>query len=86
MAFIDEDPPSMRPRGLEISRPAARSCGTVWKSQSEVLWNSRFSAAGMWISSASSGGPASSSRTRVEGFSVSRSARTHPALPAPTMT
>ena len=69
-----------------MDRAAARSCGTVWKFQSYWLWNSMFIPAGRWISSASSGGPASSSSTRVLGFSVSRAASTHPALPAPTMT
>jgi hypothetical protein len=39
----------------------------------------------MWISSAVSGGPASSNSTLTDGFSLSRAASTHPALPAPTM-
>src|SRR3982074_319639 len=42
--------------------------------------------AGMWTSGASSDPPASRSRTRTVGSSVSRFASTQPALPAPTMT
>ena len=42
-------------------------------------------AAGMAISCRSSGQPASSSSTRIDGFSVSRFASTQPAEPAPMM-
>ena len=43
-------------------------------------------AAGIWISSASASGPASSSRTEIDGSSLSLAATTAPALPAPMTT
>ncbi len=81
-----DEPPSTFPRGQNHSRSAAWRCGTVWYAQSASVLKRRENVAGMWISGRESGPPASSRSTRVSGSSVSRWARMHPALPAPTMT
>jgi hypothetical protein len=57
----------------------------MW-SQSCWVRNSALNAAGMWMKSAVSGGPASTSRTRTSGSSLRRLASTQPAEPAPTIT
>ncbi len=86
MPLIDELPPRVRPWGQNTLRPAASGCGVVASSQANGPCHSVGVAPGIRISSASSGGPASSSRIRVPGSSVSRPASTQPALPAPTIT
>jgi hypothetical protein len=86
MPLIDELPPRVRPWGQNTLRRPARGCGMVATSQAYGPRQSMGVPAGIWISGASSGGPASSSMTRVAGSSLSRAASTHPALPAPAMT
>jgi len=67
-----------------MTRWAAWPCGTVALSQVSGPLQSVGAAAGMAISGRSSGGPLSSTRTRVDGSSLRRAATTPPALPAPT--
>jgi hypothetical protein len=85
MPLIDELPPSVRPEGQGITRRPACRCGAVTLSQVSGPLQRVGAAAGMAISGASSGGPASSTRTLVDGSSLRRAATTLPALPAPTM-
>jgi hypothetical protein len=84
MPLIDELPPSVRPLGQGMTRSAACRCRRVTLSQVSGPLHNVGAAAGMAISGTSSGGPASSTRTLVEGSSLSRAATTLPALPAPT--
>lgn len=86
MAFIEDEPPSMWPRGQKSSRPSRADCFAVEKFQSYGVLNSFGKAAGIRISGLRSRGPDSTSATRVAGSSESRAASTHPADPAPTMT
>jgi hypothetical protein len=86
MPLIDELPPRVRPWGQNTLRSAAFRCGVVASSQAYGPCQSMGVPAGIRIWAASSGGPASTSRTRVAGSSVNRAASTQPALPAPTMT
>ena len=86
MAFSDELPPRVFPRGQKRGRPSRCSWGTVSYAQSYRVLNSLLNAAGIRISSFRSGGPASSSSTRQAGSSVRRAASTQPADPAPTIT
>jgi AraC-like DNA-binding protein len=83
--LIEELPPSVRPCGHGTTRSAARRCGVVASAHASGGFHSVGAAAGTAISGASSGGPASSSRIRLAGSSLSRAASTQPALPAPAM-
>jgi hypothetical protein len=85
MPLIEELPPSVRPLGQGMTRRAACCWGTVALSQVNGPLHSVGAAAGMAISGTSSGGPPSSTSTRVDGSSLRRAATTLPALPAPTM-
>jgi hypothetical protein len=80
MPLIEELPPRVRPRGQATRRLPACGWATVASSQAYGPCHSRGVAAGMGISAASSGGPASSTRTRVAGSSLSLAASTEPTL------
>jgi len=84
MPLIDELPPSTRPLGQGMTRWAACRWAAVALSQVSGPLQSVGVAPGMAISGTSSGGPASSTSTRVDGSSLRRAATTLPALPAPT--
>jgi hypothetical protein len=86
MPLMEELPPSVHPCGHGTTRSPACRCGIVASAHAYGGFHSVGAAAGTGISAASSGGPASSSRTRLAGSSLSRAASTQPALPAPTMT
>ncbi|GAA2845055.1 hypothetical protein GCM10020220_037990 [Nonomuraea rubra] len=86
MPLIEDPPPSVRPPDRKMLRCPACGWGTVTSSRASGPRHNAGAAAGMRISGAWSGGPASSTSTLLPGSSLSRAARTQPALPAPTMT
>ena len=86
MAFIELEPPSDLPRGMYSDRPSTCGSGSVVKSQSSLVWNWFANAAGILMLGERSLPPASIRRTRTDGSSDRRLARTHPADPAPTIT
>ena len=87
MPLIDDDPPITRPRGWPSTRPPRCGSGSEVKAQLyRVPQTTRDIPAGIRSQIDRSGGPASSSRTRTAGSSLSLAARTQPADPAPTIT
>jgi hypothetical protein len=82
--LIEVLPPSVRPCGYHIARLFSCFCGTVSKPQLTAGLVSLVKPTGMWIRGDQSRPPASSSRTLVAGFALSRLATTQPAAPAPT--
>jgi hypothetical protein len=87
IALTALEPPSTRPRGQNIRRPAQFGSGSVRNHQ--LRRRLRISASipnGIRTKKLSSGGPASSMHTRTSGSSLSRAASTQPAEPSPTMT
>ncbi len=89
MPLIDDDPPTVRPRGQNSLRLPSSVCGSVQKPQlCGLAFSGEISSAmpaGIWIIMLVSLPPASISSTRVAGSADSRLASTQPALPAPTM-
>ena len=86
MPLIELEPPRVRPRGTGMERLFAFGSGSVAKFQLYTgLFSSLVKPAGMLIHIDLSGGPASSSSTRLFRSSVSRFASTQPAEPAPMM-
>jgi hypothetical protein len=85
--LIEDDPPTTLPRAHSIGREPSSGSGSEKYIQSFMRCrNNRGQPSGMWIQGLRSQPPASSSSTLTEGSSVSRSASTQPADPAPTMT
>ena len=86
MPLIDDEPPSVLPRGQGMRRPAMPSSASISKFQLNFSWfSSLVKPAGMSIHIDLSRGPASSSSTLTLGSSLSRLASTQPAEPPPTM-
>ncbi len=79
-------PPRRRPVTSGTTRPPAAACGTVGAGQAWSLKGSSDARPGVMMSSPRSVPPTSSRATRRLGSSLRRAARTHPALPAPTIT
>src|SRR4051794_38406812 len=81
---MEEEPPSILPRGQEILRPASCGCASVSYAQSTEELKSLPKAAGGAVLGFQSRPPASSKSTRVVPSADRRFARTQPAEPAPT--
>src|ERR1700751_4895082 len=86
MPLIEDEPPSVRPRGHSMRRSPEPFSGSVVKFQfTSGLRNSERMPAGIWIIGCQSLGPASSRITDAP-VSDNRAATVQPAEPAPTIT
>ncbi len=86
LPLMEDDPPSVLPRGAAIVRPPVHSDASASYIQLYFgLFSSFIQPTGMWIIGCQSLGPASSTQIVVEGSSARREAMTQPADPAPTM-